>query len=231
MVQMHALNEAVFIAAPVKILEQNSLLAIFQVLDFITMQGVTGASVYKRIYSMCNGANLAYEKQAFYSVNGFEGIDKIASGDDMLLMQKIFKQFPMRVFFLKSPAAIVATEPANSWRQFLHQRIRWASKADKYDDPKIFWTLSFIFFLNFSLLAFLIVAFWNPVWLIFFLVLVLIKGIIEFPFVSGVAGFFQQEKLMKYFFFLEPLHILYIVVAGTMGKFGGYEWKERKIHS
>jgi len=41
---------------------------------------------------MCNGANLAYEKQAFFDVNGFEGIDDVASGDDMLLMHKLFKK-------------------------------------------------------------------------------------------------------------------------------------------
>ena len=40
---------------------------------------------------MCNGANLAYERKAFYEVNGFTGIDHIASGDDMLLMHKIWK--------------------------------------------------------------------------------------------------------------------------------------------
>ncbi len=33
---------------------------------------------------MCNGANLAYEKSAFYEVGGFNNIDNIASGDDML---------------------------------------------------------------------------------------------------------------------------------------------------
>ena len=42
---------------------------------------------------MCNGANLAYERKAFFEVNGFTGIDHIASGDDMLLMQKIAQRF------------------------------------------------------------------------------------------------------------------------------------------
>jgi cellulose synthase/poly-beta-1,6-N-acetylglucosamine synthase-like glycosyltransferase len=55
----------------------------FQSLDLMALQGITGASVYKKFHSMCNGANLAYEKKVFYEVNGFEGIDEIASGDDM----------------------------------------------------------------------------------------------------------------------------------------------------
>ena len=86
---------AKFIAAPVKITNHRSLLSIFQTLDFLTLQGITGASVYKRIHSMCNGANLAYEKAAFNEVGGFSGIDNLPSGDDMLLMHKIYKKYPI----------------------------------------------------------------------------------------------------------------------------------------
>ncbi len=67
---------AKFIAAPVRIGgPTHSLLSVFQTLDFITLQGITGASVYKKFHSMCNGANLAYEKRAFYEVEGFKDID------------------------------------------------------------------------------------------------------------------------------------------------------------
>jgi hypothetical protein len=82
-------TEATLIAAPVSLQYNNSLLQIFQSLDFMVLQGITAASVYKGIHSMANGANLAYEKKTFDEVNGFSGIDNIASGDDMLLMHKI----------------------------------------------------------------------------------------------------------------------------------------------
>ena len=42
---------------------------------------------------MCNGANLAYTKNAFNAVGGFKDIDDIASGDDMLLMYKIDQKY------------------------------------------------------------------------------------------------------------------------------------------
>ena len=51
---------------------------------------------------MCNGANLAYEKQLFYQVDGFTGIDTIASGDDMLLMNKVAEKYPQQLGFVKS---------------------------------------------------------------------------------------------------------------------------------
>ena len=87
-------KRSAFIAAPVVLQNDSSVLQIFQALDFLVLQGITGASVHKKIHSMCNGANLAYEKKAFNDVEGFSGIDNIASGDDMLLMHKISNKYP-----------------------------------------------------------------------------------------------------------------------------------------
>ncbi len=222
-------NNAKFIAAPVTFHNQRTLLSVFQSLDFLTLQGITAASVYKRFHSMCNGANLAYEKSAFYEVNGFNNIDNIASGDDMLLMHKIFKQYPNRVFYLKNREAIVTTDPVTTWKQFFHQRIRWASKADKYDDKRIFIVLLLVYLLNVFFLAGAVAAFFKTTWLMLVLLLLLAKVLIEFPFVNSVAIFFGQQKLMKYFPFLQPLHIGYTIIAGWLGKFGHYEWKGRRI--
>lgn len=226
----HLQNKAAFIAAPVRIETNGSLLSIFQSLDFLTLQGITGASVFKRFHSMCNGANLAYEKKVFYEVGGFKGIDRIASGDDMLLMHKIFMKYPERVFFLKSPEAIVTTLPALTWKAFFHQRIRWASKADKYDDKRIFLVLLLVYVMNISILIILLAGFIQPVWFIYGLLLVAGKFACEEPFVRNVADFFQLNRLLIYFPLMQPLHIIYTVIAGFLGKFGTYEWKGRKVN-
>ena len=145
-------NNAVFIAMPVSYTSKNDFLGIFQSLDFMTLQGITGAAVYQRTHNMCNGANIAYSKQAFSQAGGFAGIDTIASGDDMLLMHKIWKQHPDAVYFLQSQKVIVQTQPMKTIRDFFNQRIRWASKADKYDDKRIFWVLVIVYFFNLLLL-------------------------------------------------------------------------------
>jgi len=205
-----------------------SLLSIFQTLDFITLQGITGAAVYKNFHSMCNGANLAYTKEVFYEVGGFHGIDDIASGDDMLLMHKIYKRYPGKVFFLKNPQAIVSTGVEESWRGFLNQRIRWASKADRYDDRRIFWTLLLVYLVNISFLCLLIASFWEFDRLWSLLVLIVLKTLIEFPFVRSAALFFGQQQLMVWFPLMQPLHIFYTIVVGWLGKFGSYSWKDRR---
>ncbi len=229
LVQVYEESRASLVAAPVRIMQKKSLLSIFQTLDFISLQGITGASVYRRIHTMCNGANLGYERKAFEAVGGFEGIDSIASGDDMLLMYKIHQKYPDRIFFLKSRDAIVNTAPVAGWKAFVNQRIRWASKADKYDDKRIFATLLFVYVLNACILASLFIAIWNWHYLIFFGLLVVGKTLLEYPLVYTVAEFFGQQSLMVYFFFLQPLHIFYTVIAGWLGKFGSYQWKGRIV--
>jgi cellulose synthase/poly-beta-1,6-N-acetylglucosamine synthase-like glycosyltransferase len=220
---------AKFIAAPVRIAGSGGLLHLFQTLDFITLQGITGAAVHKRFHSMCNGANLAYEKKAFEEVKGFSGIDAIPSGDDMLLMHKIYSRYPGHVFFLKCRSAVVDTQPETQWKGFFNQRIRWASKAGHYDDKRIFWVLVLLYAVNLLFAVLWVIACWDPWWLWIALLLLMVKTAVEFPFVRSVAAFFDQQRLMLYFPWLQPLHILYTLVIGGWGQFGPYRWKDRKI--
>jgi cellulose synthase/poly-beta-1,6-N-acetylglucosamine synthase-like glycosyltransferase len=217
-----------FIAAPVKIISNNSWLSIFQILDFISLQGITGASVYKDLYPMCNGANLAYKRKAYNEVGGFSDIDHIASGDDMLLMKKIQAKYPDKIHYVKDPAAIVSTVAAENIKAFLNQRIRWASKISHYKHPSTFITLALVYLVNACLLILFICCFFYGHWR-WLLILVAFKTISEYFFVSKVAGFFQQQSLMKYFPLCQPFHILYTVIAGSFGSFGKYEWKNRKV--
>ncbi len=203
--------------------------SIFQSLDFMTLQGITGASVDKKFHGMCNGANLAYEKNVFYEVNGFEGIDEIASGDDMLLMHKIQKIYPDKIMFVKSPDVIVETQAAETFRDFMNQRIRWASKADKYTDKKIIAVLLLVYLLNAWLFILGISSFFFAKVFYLFLISIIVKTIVELLFLYPVAKFFGKQKLLWWFFPAQPFHILYTLIAGWLGKFGSYQWKGRKV--
>lgn len=222
-------TNAVFIVAPVVFDCNSQPLQLFQAMDFMVLQGITGASVYKKIHSMCNGANLAYERKVFYEVNGFAGIDQIASGDDMLLMHKIAKKYPDRIYYLKSAQAIVSTQPMQTWSSFFNQRVRWASKALYYDDKSIFWALLLVYLFNLSFAVLLIAGFWNYSYWLYLLIFWLLKTIVELPFFYSVAAFFNKLWAVKFFFFFQPLHILYTIISGLLGQFGKYEWKGRKV--
>ena len=226
----------VFVALPVNFGDSSTsdslfkkLFKVFQSLDFMTLQGITGASVFKKVHAMCNGANLAYKKDVFFKVGGFEGIDELASGDDMLLMQKIQARYPDEIAFLKSKEAIVNTQPAETIKDFMNQRIRWASKAGYYTDKKITAVLLLVYLLNAWLLILGICSFFNLNAFYLFLVSLLIKTLAEILFLFPVARFFEKQKQLWWFLPAQPFHILYTVIAGWLGQFGGYQWKGRNV--
>jgi cellulose synthase/poly-beta-1,6-N-acetylglucosamine synthase-like glycosyltransferase len=223
------LKQPVLVAAPVMFFNKGSFLSIFQVLDFMSLQGITAAAVTAGSHAMCNGANLAYLKSAFYEVGQFKGIDHIASGDDMLLMQKMKQRFPGKLGFLFQQKAIIQTEPMPDWRSFLNQRIRWASKADSYQDKRIFFVLLLVYLLNLSLLLIGISAFFVENGTYHLFLLLLTKTVVELSFMIPVNRFFGLGKIIVWFPMMQPFHIVYTVVAGWLGKFGSYQWKGRKL--
>lgn len=222
-------KQNVFVAGPVMFTHQESVLSIFQLLDFMSLQGITAAAVSAGYHTMCNGANLAYRKDVFYEVGQFKGIDELASGDDMLLMFKIKQQYPEKLGYLFHPGAVVTTAPMHSWRNFLNQRIRWASKADRYDDKSVFRILVLVYAVNLVLLVLLPINLLVTGEIAHWLTLMLIKTIVELSFLWPVSKFYKQKDMLLYFPFMQPLHLLYTVIAGWLGKFGTYQWKGRKV--
>jgi cellulose synthase/poly-beta-1,6-N-acetylglucosamine synthase-like glycosyltransferase len=224
------LNQPKMIVMPVQINYSNRFIEIFQSLDFMCLQGITGASVQKKFHGMCNGANLAYTKAIFEEVGGFSGIDHIASGDDLLLMHKIAKKYANEILYLKSAAVIVKTIPAKTIKAFFNQRIRWASKAEKYEDKRMLPVLMLVYLFNLSLFIMMILLFKQDKTTIkLFLFLIFLKTEIELFFLYPVAKFFGERKLLWLFPLFQPFHIVYTVSAGFLGKFGTYNWKGRIV--
>ena len=145
-------------------------------------------------------------------------------------MHKIYKRYPNRVAYLKSKEAIVETLPAGTISSFINQRIRWASKADKYDDKRIFLVLLFVYFFNAWAILLFIVGFWFHYSWALLIDLLIIKTVVELFLLFPLSKFFVKEKLLWWFPIMQPFHILYIIIAGWLGRFGSYKWKERKVH-
>ncbi|HUR66242.1 MAG TPA: glycosyltransferase [Chitinophagaceae bacterium] len=224
MVGYYSRRNAVFVAAPVSIDGNSSILHSFQSMDFMMLQAITGAAVNQKKLSMCNGANIAYSKKVFNEVNGFKDIDNIASGDDMLLMYKIWQQYPGDVYYLRSKEVIIETQPQKTWKAFFNQRIRWASKANKYEDKRFLPVLLLVYFFNLSFLVLLAAGYWK--WVLIFWAA---KTIVELPLFWSAAVFFDKTWAIKIFPIFQPLHIFYTIISGVFGQVGRYEWKGRRV--
>lgn len=222
-------HDAVMVAAPVAFRKEKTYLDVFQSLDFISLQGITAVGVSNKIFNMCNGANLLYTKTAFEKVGGFDGIDQIASGDDMLLMEKMSVEFPNQIKYCAAHNAIVETATAGSWKAFMQQRIRWTSKAKNYKSWSIKITLLLVFITNLIPVSLLVLSLIDQVYIKYYLIFILIKALGELPFMLHVSMFFSKQKLIAWFIPSQIAHTIYTVFAAFFGLITSYEWKGRKM--
>lgn len=227
-------HESAMIASPVRINMPahagwlRRFFYAFQILDFTTLQGITGAALYKEFHYMANGANLAYPKNIFTEVEGFKGVDDLASGDDMFLMEKVRMVKPHKIHYLKSAMSTVSTLPEETLALFLNQRIRWASKSSNYQDYKIKSVLAIVYAVNVWAIILLGMGIYLKSYTLFVSFLI-VKIVFELIFLLPVTRFFGQRHLLWWFLPFQPFHILYIILAGWLGRFGSYRWKGRKV--
>ena len=222
--------EPVFIAAPVCLEHTGSSFQRFQALDFVGMMGVTGAGIEGGYNYMCNGANLAYRKDVFYAVGGFEGINAQASGDDMLLMQKIATMYPSRIGFLKNVGASTFTAVKPSMGAFFSQRLRWASKSTKYQKRITTVQLALVLFLCCTIVLNVALSVLDIRFLWLFVFQVLAKSIVDYCFLGRMALFFKRSDLMRGYWLSQVYHVCYIVLVGGLSNvLKKYYWKGRKV--
>ncbi len=231
LVSYYQSQRPVFIAAPVNFTNEKNALERFQSLDFTGMMLLTGAGIQGQFMHMCNGANLAYTKKVFDEVGGFSGINHLASGDDMLLLQKIAQHYPDRIGFLKNREATALTTAQPTWKAFFNQRVRWASKSAAYREWGITVTLGLVFAfcvnIFFSLLAGL---WWGSFALLLFAGQLLLKSIADFVMLRKATHFFGRIDLLRTFPRSQLYHIFYIAVIGFWANATSeYEWKNRRV--
>ena len=215
------------VVAPVTYSKMYTFLDRFQLLDVLSLQGSTVGSFGIRKPFLCNGANLAYTKSIFETVNGFDGNDGIGSGDDIFMLEKIVKSKPEKIKFLKCEQAIVSTLPQPSFDTLISQRVRWAAKTGSYRN--LFGKLVgiIVFLMNGGLLVFSLMTFVGIIKLKTLFYLLIIKFGIDFLLIYKAATFTNQKDVMRsYFFayFLYPFFTFYVVFASV---FRGYKWKGR----
>lgn len=230
MVSFYEINKPQFLAGPIVYKTNRSLIQRFQYLDGIGNMGLTAAGIHHQKYYLANGANMLFEKAAFDAVGGYAN-DAVASGDDMMLVQKIAAADPDNVSFLKSSQAAVQTEPVQSISELLMQRKRWASKSKHYADKGIIWVQAYVLLVVVALFINLFLISWtNGLSLFSFLFLLFLKLTMDFLYLSKLAGYFGDRKPLKSFLKASLWSIIYILWASISAIVPStYLWKDRKV--
>jgi biofilm PGA synthesis N-glycosyltransferase PgaC len=217
------------IIGPVVIHEANIGLEFLQSMEMMSLMAFTAAFCYRNKPIMSNGANLAYERSAFMEVKGFEGIDQLASGDDVLLMNKFANKFPGEIKFLRSQEAIVSTKAQAGIRQFINQRIRWSSKGIANMSLASILVAAIVGSINIALSSCLFLSFFYGKFAGIFLMLLALKSIVDYALLNTVSDFFKKRIQVKYFLASQLLYSFYVMLILFLGMRKRYEWKGRKV--
>lgn len=222
-------SEAKLVSGPVTFTTDRSVFGSLQTVEFASLIGAGAATMTQGRPTMCNGANLCYQKAIFRDVGGFAGIDQVASGDDELLMHKIAARYPGGVRFLKSRDAIVETGAHRSLTAFYRQRKRWAGKWRSYSS--LFPTLLAVFVFLCNLTPLLALAGWG-LGLVSggtALAIILLKLIPEWFFLGSVLLFLRKRAALWWIPATQLIYPFYVVFFGIAAQQPGVVWKGRRL--
>jgi len=224
-------NDDVDLVAGEVLIEGGGIMGMIETLEFTGIQLMSAGLMNMRFPITCNGANLAYRREAFDRVGGYEGVGSVVSGDDDLLMQKITDGNRSRAVYAVGVASAVRVEAVQSVQEFLSKRIRWASKITTYPSRSAL-DMLVVIFAFFVLVPFLVIySIASGTGFMPFLIGYGLKTIGDFL-LAGLGVVMRGRPLLLVFFPLaELVHVPYIIYVTLKGYFGSFEWHGRRTRS
>jgi poly-beta-1,6-N-acetyl-D-glucosamine synthase len=217
-----------FVAGPVLERPTNNLLSVLQSVEYLGLTTTGAGLIGSGQPIICSGANIAYRKSAFLSVNGFG--EHHSACDDETLMQRMILRNVGSVTFNADANATVTTSTPQSLAAFWQQRTRWASKRGRYEDPSIVWKLVLVYCFFLLTLISALLAIVDPLMRIPVMAVVLLKVIVEFLILSKGSRLFHFPLPRSVFVIAELFHVPYIAIAGLVGQFTSLRWKDRNLN-
>lgn len=215
---------------PVDYQSQSGLLEKFQIIENIALTGITaGYNGLKKPF-MCNGANLAFKKAAYEKCNGYDSHIHMVSGEDVFLMEEIKKINSSSVHYMLLRELIVKIKPLNSWKDFFHQRVRWASKAKSNTNHLNLFAGFIIIGANLLFLALFVAILKKSVIIPYLSIFAISKFVFDFLLLFLASDFLGRIKSIWWIILFECLYWIYALIIGFSSLFYKPYWKEKKIN-
>ncbi len=215
---------------PIDFETQSGFLTKFQVTENLALTAITaGYSGIKKSF-MCNGANLAFKKNAYELVSGYQSHLHISSGEDVFLMEDIKKINPQSIHYALIRELIVKTAAINTIKDLFQQRIRWASKA-KYNSNNLNVFAGFIILVaNLLFLALFVAILKKSVIIPYLSIFVLAKFVFDFLLLFLASNFLGRTKHIWWIIPFECIYWIYAFIVGIGSLFLKPYWKGKKIN-
>ena len=226
MLAFYIAKDLKMLLGPVLLSPADTLFEKLQVLEHMSLIASTAGSAAIGMPVMCNGANMMYDRKSALNVEKDRTDMKLASGDDMFLMEQFIARFGSKAIgFFLNREVIVKTATMPNLKAFFRQRTRWTSKTKAYTNWKIIATALTVFLFNLSIVFFFVAGFFMPVFWAFYVLYVIMKTLIDYPIIRRISAFMKQKKLKFWTLPLEFIYPLYVVFTAFAGMFGNIKWK------
>jgi cellulose synthase/poly-beta-1,6-N-acetylglucosamine synthase-like glycosyltransferase len=212
----------------------NRLFYGLQAIDFLSHGIVAASGIGAHMPINSNANNFAFRKSVFDSVEGYGSAQKIISGDDDLLLQRIWKSGKWKIKFMTDESGAVLTAPTPTIKGVFEQRKRWGSKTVHYNVGQVLF-LGNIFLFYLSIIVSFVAGLFIAPLLIASMFMLIVKLAGESMLMFPGSRIFKQESLRKYIIpasLIQTPLVIAAVLAGTAGKFNwkGQEFK-REVSS
>lgn len=128
-------TDADLLILPLRMDGGNSLLERLQIAEYAAIQQLTMDTAKRGKPILCSGANLIVKRRRWLE-SWSELHPDIPSGDDMFLLES-FKRRRLKIAVADEERFTAVVHAQTTWRDFWHQRMRWAGKAPHYTDKDI----------------------------------------------------------------------------------------------
>jgi poly-beta-1,6-N-acetyl-D-glucosamine synthase len=215
-----------FSFGPVIIQREKTFFSTLQTMEFASLIGTGAATASFGMPTMCNAANLAYLKNVFEEVNGFEGNTEIASGDDEFLMRKVKAKYPDGIIFDANTSRIVSTRPCPDGLTFLHQRLRWASKWKYNTSAGSVLFAVFVMLVQLSIIYLVVQTIIGNQEVV--VALLVGKIMLEAIFLHRISIYLGIRWSWPAFIVLQIIYPVYALAIGILSNFLSFRWKGRE---
>lgn len=226
MLAFYIAKDLKMLLGPVLLSPADTLFEKLQVLEHMSLIASTAGSAAIGMPVMCNGANMMYDRKSALNVEKDRTDMKLASGDDMFLMEQFIARYGSKAIgFFLNREVIVKTATMPNLKAFFRQRTRWTSKTKAYTNWKIIATALSVFLFNLSIVFFFVAGFFMPVFWCFYVLYVILKTLIDYPIIRRISAFMKQKKLKFWTLPLEFIYPFYVVFTAFAGMFTKVRWK------
>jgi cellulose synthase/poly-beta-1,6-N-acetylglucosamine synthase-like glycosyltransferase len=210
------------IICPVELTGRETLFTKIQQLEFSSLQGVTAGSAALGDPIMCNGAALAFKREA-YPLSGRALNESLPSGDDIFFLHYLKKRGAV-IEWLESHDATVRTGAPATLGSLLRQRSRWASKSVYYNDTSTIITGLAVLVASVITGAMLVYSIFNTEFIPHAFGLLLLKSVPDILIVMNRLQFQGKTELLGWFPVVQILYPFYVVISFTAGLFRRSKW-------